>query len=80
MEFKTFNTRISLLTIIIKSYWVNFTIINVHAPNKEKTQKEKDDFYNELTNVVDGIPNNRIVVILGDLNVKVGKLKVACIK
>ncbi|VVC46374.1 Endonuclease/exonuclease/phosphatase [Cinara cedri] len=71
MEFKTFNPRISLLTI--KTYWCNLTIISVHAPTEEKTQEEKDDFYDELTNVVDGIPNNRIVVILGDLNAKVGK-------
>lgn len=71
MEFKTFNPRISLLTI--KAYWFNLTIISVHAPTEEKTQEEKDDFYDELTNVVDGIPNNRIVVVLGDLNAKVGK-------
>jgi len=48
-------------------------MISVHAPTEEKTQEDKDDFYDELTNVVDGIPNNRIVVILGDLNAKVGK-------
>ncbi|KAL4107723.1 hypothetical protein QTP88_018019 [Uroleucon formosanum] len=71
MEFKTFNPRISLLTI--KAYWFNFTIISVHAPTEEKTQEEKYDFYDELTSVVDGIPNNRIVVILRDLNAKVGK-------
>jgi len=50
MEFKTFNPRISLLTV--EAYWFNLTIINVHAPTEEKTQ-EKDDFYDELTNIVD---------------------------
>jgi len=74
MEFKTFNPRISLLTI--KAYWFNLTIISVHVPTEEKTQEEKDDFYDELTNIVDGIPNNRIAVILGDLNAKVGKEKI----
>lgn len=49
-----------------KVYWFNLTIISVHA-------KEKYNFYDKLTNVVDGIPNNRIVVILGDLNAKIGK-------
>lgn len=51
MEFKTFNPRISLLTV--EAYWFNLTIINVHAPTEEKTQEEKDDFYDELTNIVD---------------------------
>jgi len=43
MEFKTFKPRISLLTI--KAYWSNLTIISVHASTEEKTQEEKDDFY-----------------------------------
>lgn len=39
-------------------------------PLLRKRLKKFFDFYDELTNVVDGIPNNRIVVILGDLNAK----------
>jgi len=70
MEFKLFNPLISILTI--KAYWSNLTIISVYNLIEEKTPEEKDDFYDELTNVVDGIPNNKIVIILGDINAKVG--------
>lgn len=40
---------------------------------REKTQEEKDNFYGELGNVVDRIPNTKVLVILGNLNAKIGK-------
>jgi len=43
------------------------------SSTEEKTQEENDEFYDELTNVGDGISKNRSVVILGDLNAKIGK-------
>lgn len=41
-------------------------------PTDEKTQEEKDNSYDKLDNTVDTIPINRILVILGDLNAKIG--------
>lgn len=70
IEFRTVSPRKSLLTI--KVYWFNFTLTSVHTPTEDKTQEEKDYFYDEIMSVIDGIPNHRIVIIL-DLNTNIEK-------
>lgn len=74
IKFKIINPRISLLTI--KVHWLNITFIRVDAPTKEKSQEEKDKFYDELVNVVVKISNIRKLVILGDLNANIGKERI----
>jgi len=49
------------------------TLVNVHAHADEKTPEEKDNFYGELENVMDTVPDNRIQIIIEDLNVKITK-------
>lgn len=52
---------------------VNIILISVHIPTEGKTKEEKENFYNELVNVIDTISITRILVILGNLNEKIGK-------
>jgi len=70
-EFKDINPRISMLTI--ETQWFNVCFINVHAPTEDKSQEEKEMFYEDLESILDSIPSNRIQIVLGDLNAKVGK-------
>ena len=51
----------------------NLSIISVHAPTEEKTDEEKEKFYEDLQIVQNKIPKQDIVIILGDLNTKIGK-------
>jgi len=39
----------------------------------KKTQEEKDNFYGEFENLMDIVPDNRLQIIIGDLNIKIGK-------
>jgi len=70
-EFIDINPRISVLTI--EAQWYDIRFISVHAPTEDKSQEDKDMFYEKLENTVSSIPSNRIQIILGDLNAKVGK-------
>jgi hypothetical protein len=47
--------------------------ISVHAPTEEKTNEEKEKFYEDLEIIHNKIPKHDIVIILGDLNTKIGK-------
>ena len=46
MCFTPINGRIR--TIRLKGKFHNITLINVHAPTEEKTEEEKDMFYDDL--------------------------------
>lgn len=72
-EFKDINPRMSVLTI--EAQWFDISFVNVHAPTEDKSQDEKEAFYEQLESALNLIPSNRIQIVLGDLNTKVGKEK-----
>lgn len=71
LNFKAFNDRISKLRI--KGKWKNITMINVHAPTEEKEDDIKEDFYNDLEDVIEETPKQDILIVLGDFNAKIGR-------
>jgi len=62
-----------LCKLRIKGHFNNLWIISVHAPTEEKTDEEKEKFYEDLQIVHNKIPKHDLVIILGDLNAKIGK-------
>jgi hydroxypyruvate isomerase len=51
----------------------NLSIISAYAPTEEKTDEEKEKYYEDLQMVYNKVPKHDIVIILGSLNAKVGK-------
>ena len=51
----------------------NITIVQVFAPTSDYDDKEIEEFYDQLQNVVDQTPKKGILVVQGDWNAKVGK-------
>ena len=47
-------------------------VLMVYAPHSGKPEEEKDNFSNEVFDVVSCIPQNEIVVLAGDMNGHVG--------
>jgi exonuclease III len=72
MSFTPISERIC--TLRLKGKFHNITLINVHASTKEKIE-EKDKFYDDLQRTYDTALKHDIVMILGDLNAKIGKEK-----
>ena len=72
MSFTPINERIC--TLRLKGKFHNITLINVYAPTEEKIE-EKDKFYDDLQRTCDRVPKHNIVMILEDLNAKIGKEK-----
>ena len=71
LSFEPYNER--LCKLWIKGKFNNLSIIIVHAPTEEKTDEEKEKFYEDLQIVHNKIPKHNIVIIWGDLNAKIGK-------
>ena len=56
-----------------KSRWFNSTLINLHAPTNDNSEEVKNEFYDNLEQVVDKLNNYEIKILLGDCNAKIGK-------
>lgn len=48
-------------------------MFSVHAPSDEKIQEVKYNFYGELKNLMNTVTDNRIQIVIEDLNVKIAK-------
>jgi hypothetical protein len=42
--------------IILRCRWFHIIVLNVHAPNEDKTDDVKDSFYEELERIFDKFP------------------------
>ena len=69
--FEAINER--LCKIRIKSKYHNLTLINMYAPTEDKTDAEKEKFYDDLQTIIDRTLKSDTVIVLGDANAKLGK-------
>ena len=46
--------------------------VSAYGPGCERSDEERDEFWNALTRCVDGLSTRNYVVVLGDLNARVG--------
>jgi hypothetical protein len=70
LDLEPVNDRI--ITARFKIMAGNLTICQVYAPTVAAEEKEIEEFYEKLQNVNDRIPKGDVVVMMGDLNAKVG--------
>lgn len=71
LEFDPVNERICKMRI--KGKFRNVSLLSVHAPTEEKSDDEKESFYEDLERECNKIQNYDQLIILGDLNAKIGR-------
>ena len=49
-----------------------WAFVSAYGPGCERSEEEQDEFWNDLTRCVDGLSTRNYVVVLGDLNARVG--------
>jgi hypothetical protein len=74
LGFETISDRICKLRLKGKFY--NITLINIYSPTEDKEDEIKEQFYEELQRTQDRVPKHNVIIILGDMNSKLGKEKV----
>lgn len=70
IEWKPVSDR--LLTARFKSKIRNISIIQCYAPTEPSEEDVKEEYYRTLKEALNDIPRRDIVIVMGDLNAKVG--------
>ena len=70
VEWKEVSSR--LLWVRIRLGRECWAFISAYGPGCERSEEEQDVFWNELANCVDGLSRRNYVVVMGDLNARVG--------
>ena len=55
---------------MLRGLWCNIIVLNVHAPNEEKSDDSKDSFWEEWEQVFHHFPKYDMKILLGDFNEK----------
>ena len=70
LQWKPVNSR--LMSVRLKGRHTNLSIIQCYAPTNDSSDEDKDAFYGQLENCILEAPRHDVLLIMGDLNAKVG--------
>ena len=70
VEWKEVSSR--LMWVRMKIERENWVFISAYGPGSEKSEEEIEEFWNELSECVGSFGRNESVLVLGDLNARVG--------
>ena len=59
--------------IVLRDYWCNIIVLNVHEQSEDKSDDSKDSFYEELEQVFVYFPRYHMKSLLGDFNANWGE-------
>ncbi|KAI0233499.1 hypothetical protein LSAT2_016251, partial [Lamellibrachia satsuma] len=71
LEWKPINDR--LLKARFNSKFAKLTVIACYAPTEDAEEEIKDEFYDQLEEEIRTIPRHDVLMVVGDLNARVGK-------
>ena len=62
-----------IISIRLQARPINISVIQVYAPTSAASDEDIDAFYNQLQDVIDGLPKKDVLMVIGDFNAKIGK-------
>jgi len=55
-------------------------LLSLYAPDISKPKEQREEFYEDLQNVVAQIPKDALLIMMGDMNARIGNMPVPGIK
>lgn len=62
-----------LMVARLKSRYTKLSVIQCYAPTNDAEEEPKDTFYLQLQQALDSVPSHDVLLVIGDLNAKVGR-------
>ena len=69
VEWKEVSSR--LMWVRVRMGRECWAFVSAYGPGYERSEEERDEFWNDLTRCVDGLSTRNYVIVLGDLNARV---------
>ena len=76
LEWNPIDDRI--ITARFNSKYTKITVIQCYAPTNPSPVEDKDRFYEVLQKTIDKVPKHDVLIVMGDLNAKVGADNTGC--
>ena len=70
LEYRPVNER--LITAQLQGNHGSITLVQFYAPTNDSSKDEKNQFYSSLKTVVEQVPTHDVLVVMSDLNAKIG--------
>ena len=73
---KCVNEMILRIRLNVEGMWL--TVIQVYAPTDDSNREVKAEFFSRLQETVDSVARGDVLIVLGDLNTRVGNATEVC--
>src|SRR5258706_200987 len=71
ISWEPINDRI--ITVRLQSRYTKVTVIQVYAPTNAANDQEKDEFYEQMQDVLSTAPEHDMKLVMGDFNAQIGR-------
>ena len=69
-----------IIQVTLKFPQAKWCLLSLYASDISKPIEQREEFYEDLQNVMNQIPKDALLIMMGDMNARVGNMPVAGVK
>jgi len=73
-------TSEQIIQVMLKFPQKKWCLFSLYAPNISKSKEQREEFYEDMQKVIDQIPKDALLIMMGDMKARVGNMPVPGVK
>ena len=69
-----------IIQVTLKFPQKKWCLLSLYAPDISKSKEQREEFYEDLQNVIDQIPKDALLIMMGDMKARVRNMPVPGVK